>query len=696
MKINAFLALLLLFCILLPALAQTKPAAPTPPQNPSEDDVVRITTNLVQVDAVVTKDGKPVNNLTADDFEIYEDGRKQAITSFAYVSNLSNTQPVAKTRDKNAEVVPFAPLKANDPRRTVAFVVDDLGLSAESMAQVRRQLRKFLVEQIQPNDLIAIMRTSGELGALQQFTNDRRLLNRSVDQLRWNICSRVGINLFPTMRGDGPFRDDDGSGSCYGRSYYQTMKALRFILDAMAQIPGRKSMVLMSDSIPMESQEVRFNDDSLNSFRGVGAYSYASLLQRVAEKAIRASVVIYSVDTQGLAYTGVTAADRFGDNPRNMPRSLPMQINDLMSSRAQLMFSRREGGELIARQTGGFQIRNSNYFELNRIMEDQSGYYLIGYRPTDETFNKKFHHIKAKVKRSGMTLRTRFGFLGVSEEEASKNRPPVINQTNLALASPFGAQDIEMDVTSFFANDKTYGSIVRSFVYINARNLTFTSNAGRREAAIELNGVIFGDNGSVIEQVSRRANLSLSEVDYEQAISNGMGLTFDIPVKKPGFYQVRIAARDKASSQIGSTGQFVMVPDLTTKKLAVSGIVLGTMADSSVNNISVETPGAKRFITNSNLYFAFMLYNADGLSQPANLVMQAKVFRDGKTVYSGPETPIQFANQPDPSRVFTSGSVRLSDDLGPGDYYLQIVITDKGAKSKTAPVAQWIDFQIVK
>src|SRR6476659_11083277 len=103
MNIKAFLALLLVFCVLLPALAQTKPTAQNPPQTQNQtgddkDDVVRITTNLVQVDAVVLKDGKPVTNLTPEDFEIYEDGKRQTITSFAYISNGPNfePQPVAK------------------------------------------------------------------------------------------------------------------------------------------------------------------------------------------------------------------------------------------------------------------------------------------------------------------------------------------------------------------------------------------------------------------------------------------------------------------------------------------------------------------------------------------------------------------------------------------------------------------------
>lgn len=688
MKRKAFLALLLSFCVIVPVLAQTKSAAPSRPQNASDDkdDVVRITTNLVQVDAVVTKDGKPVTNLTAGDFEIFEDGRAQTITSFAYISNVNhNNAQSFPAAEKSADTVPFAPVKLDQPHRIMALVVDDFGLSAESMHQTKRQLRKFIAEELQPNDLVAIMRTSGELGALQQFTNDKRLLNRAVDQLRWNLCSRVGVNVIPFLA-PSVLREHDDWNHCGGLSYYQTMKSLRFILDAMGHLPGRKSMVLFSDSLPRETQEVKFDDDSPVS-PALGAMNYAGLLQRIAEKAIRASVVIYSVDTQGLQYTGLTAADHITGTSQQITRS----INQVLATRSEMLVSRREGGEMIARQTGGFQIRNSNNFQLDRILEDQSGYYLLGYRPTDETFNRRFHHIKAKVNRSGMTLRTRFGFMGVSEEEAERRQPSPGDRTNLALASPFGAQGIELDLMSFFVSDNAAGSLVRSSVYISANDLTFAPANGRYEGSIELHGVIFGDNGAVVEQLTRGASLSLSEDDYKQAIANGMSLTFDIPVKRPGFYQVRVAVRDRASSKIGSVGQFVSVPDLNNKRVAVSGLVLGGVPADA--NQAISNPSARRFVANDNLYFAYMIYNAAQLGSP---VMQAALFHDGKKVYSGPEVPIETAGQRDPNRVSVNGSLRLSTDFEPGSYYLQIVITDKNAKNKTAPLMQWVEFEIVK
>lgn len=703
MKNKALLPLLLSFCVFLPALAQTqttKPAAPQQPQKPADeqDDVVKITTNLVQVDAVVTKDGKLVKDLTADDFEIYEDGKKQTITSFAYISNVpANTpQQLIATKPKPGDVPPPPrPINPNDPHRTIALVVDDLGISAESMGSVRKQLRKFVNEQMQPNDLVAIIRTGGEMGALQQFTNDKRILSRAVDQLHWNMCNRVGVTVLPQL---GSF---SSQALCGRNSMVTTIKSLRFILDAMGYLPGRKSMVFMSDHLPVEDQDELnflrdmrggFRDDAIKnsspasnanetSDRDLDARNYSAALHKIAEKAIRSSVVIYSVDTAGLQTTGLTAADRFyGTGP---------QFADAIHSRSMLLWSRREGSDLIAKQTGGFQVKNSNNFEIARIMQDQSGYYLLGYRPTDETFNRKFHHIKAKVNRSGMTLRTRLGFFGVTEDEAAKTRLTTRDITNLALASPFSAQDVEVGLASFFWNDKTAGSLVRSFVYIDVNDLEFTPVDGRHQASIELHGVVFGDNGAMIEQLRRGLTISFSDSEYADAVKQGMGLSVDIPVKRAGAFQVRVAIRDRKSSKIGSAGEFVAVPDLKNKRLAVSGIVLGNGSRSDQGVLSNIV--ARRFVPNSDLEFGFVIFNALQFAKP---VMEAKLFRDGKVVYSSPEMAIHVAGQPDTDRVVANSKVPLGPDLEPGYYYLQVVITDKDAKDKTPPVMQWIDFEI--
>ena len=688
------LALLLSFCTLMPALGQTG-------QTADKDDVVRITTNLVQIDAVVTKDGKPVTNLSAEDFEIYEDGRRQNITSFAYISNIvkSDGSPTASAKpEKGAVEAPPPPIVRDVPRRTMAIVVDDLGLSAESMNQVRKRLQKFVTEELQPNDLVAIIRTAGEVGALQQFTNDKRVLLRAVSKLRWNVCSRMGQTVIQPLEGLG-------LNTCYFNSLVVTMKKLRYVLDSMGQLPGRKSMILMSDSIPISKEDptgsgiAPIDDTALIGMKhegfeplavGTNPTNYGGWLQRLAETAIRSSVVIYSVDTQGLQYTGLTASDSVSGK---LPEKIPA-FNAVVVDRSRMLQVNREGSERLAKQTGGYQVRNSNDFQLDRIVEDQSGYYLIGYRPTDETFNRQFHQIKAKVKRSGMTLRTRYGFFGVTEEEANRSKPTVQDQTNLALLSPFAAQDLEVDLNSFFTNGKTEGSIIRSFVYLNPANLTFVPANGRHETTLQMHGVIFGDNGVVVEKVKHDIVLSLGDAEYAQAMRDGLRdavrLRFDMPAKKPGSYQVRIAVRDSTSTKLGSAGQFVDVPDLTKSRVALSGIVLRSSAAGITAATVMATPPGRSFLLNSDLHFAFFVYN----SSPT-LTMQTKVYREGKVVKSFPAAPVNATDKADTGPALATGVMQLTPDLEPGNYYLQVIIFDK-AKDKQVPVTQWADFEIVK
>ena len=706
MRKRVTLALLLSVCTLLPVMGQQKPAD-------DKDDVVKIRTNLVQVDAVVTKDGKPVTNLTADDFEIYEDGRKQTITSFAYISNVpsstrNTTVASAPLKDSATDKTgvtpppPAEPVQRDAARRTIAIVVDDLGISAETMGQIKTRLHKFLAEELQPNDLVAIIRTGGTVGALQQFTTDKRMLSRAVDELRWNVCSRVGLSVIPRV-------ESVGDPSCYDDSPSLSLKALRYILESMGRLPGRKSMILLSDNLPIEreqrgpgiglvsdaSEKIRTGPKKEDAFGiiqvGADVKNYGSWLRRISETAIRSSVVIYSVDTQGLQYTGIVASDSvFERIPESQPRSI-----GLLPERFRMLQENREGSLLLAKQTGGFQITNSNGLQLERILEDQSGYYLLGYRPSEETFNRQFHQIKAKVKHSGMTLRTRYGFFGVSEDEANRGRLTPKDQMTLALISPFTEQNLEVNVNSFFAGGSTEGATVRSFIYLNPANLSFVPNNGRYETALEIQGALFGDNGSIANKVKHDIVLSLAENEYKQALRDGLPdavrLRFDMPAKKPGSYQVRIAVRDRTSAKIGSAGQFIEVPDLNNQRLAVSGIVLRSAAAATTPATVMATPPGRRFPLNSDLYSAFFIYNAT-----PNLVLQTKLFRDGKVVKAGAETPVDVSNKDALGRSLITNVMRLTPDLESGDYYLQVVITDKAAKDKRSAVTQWVDFEVVK
>lgn len=728
MKSRNSLVVILLGALLfpLPTPSQSpstqQPTKPATEQSATDDhDIVKISTNLVQIDAVVTRSGKQVTDLNAEDFVILQDGKPQAITNFSYVWNVP-ADKVATAPAKGRISVPTLPaaIKPSDPHRTIAFVVDDLGLSFDTINQVRRQLRKFINEEMQPNDLVAIIRTAGEVGTLQQFTADKRLLTNAVERLKWYPCSRAGVSFFEPGNTDH---------SC-ANTYRLTLRALRYIASGMGRLPGRKSLVILSDSMPVKTMSAGPTAPSARLAPQDGAYavpgpagkaeepsadsteSFGLALQRIEETAIRSSVVIYAVDTRGLVDTFPSAATSFGSTgqwsavPARGPGSASRQIGPMMSGYSNRLFLDRQGSGMMAEETGGLLMYNSNDFGLKEIVEDQQGYYLIGFRPDGETFNKNFHKISIKLKPKGLAVRTRSGFFGVTDEDARKTQQAALSNVNAILSSPFAHNDISVRLNPVFANVSNTGSVLRSFIYINARDLSFSSPAGGlHTAGFDVDSILFGDNGRPLYQRSQTATLQLNDEQYQRTLREGVVYNFDLPVKMAGTFQFRVAVRDHDSAKIGTAAETVEIPNLATNTLALSGIVL--TPETALKNISPANeaadaftlPGARTFRRGDTLMFGYVIYNGqlDKLTSPQpQLSAQTRIFRNGKLMYTGVPAPMTLSGQPDLQRITAGGRLQLGTEFPDGEYVLQIVIADNSNKGKPRTGTQWIDFEIVK
>jgi VWFA-related protein len=714
MPIRLLICLALLISLAVPVSSQQVQPLPPPKtekpkttQDVDEQDVVRITANLVQVDVVVTKDGKLVNDLRPEDFEILEDGKPQVITNFSYVSNVGSpgaVKIVSTAGSKDKTVPPIAPAKINigEPRRTIALLVDDLGMSFEDIAQVRSQLRKYIDEQLQPNDLVAIIRTGGEIGSLQQFTNDKRLLRDAIDHVKWNPCSRMGIYVFTPVGMPPVGSRDYGPCGPLLDSTLGSFHVFNFVLRGMKYLPGRKSMVIFSDDMPLARTEAQLPDDRFN---------YQIALQKVAEQAIRSSVVIYAADTRGLQYAGPTAVDQIKYPPRDQAQPDEV-INKIRLARSQALLEGRAGADLLAKQTGGFLVKNSNDFGLQQVMDDQQGYYLIGYRPTDQTFTRRFHQIKARVNIRGLTARTRAGFFGVTDAEARSLELTTDDQMKKALISPFGANEIKVRLTSFFVDEVSKGPTLRSFLYLEPRDLAFTEQPdGWRVANLDLKIMLFGDNGKVIGEEGQSGSIRLRGDAYERALREGFVHSFDVPAKQPGAVQFRVAVRDLNSSRIGASGQFVEVPDISSGHLALSGIVVRTTSDNVVRPMElqqdsrddfrenvVDGPAVRKFRAGSPINVSYEIYNALIPTSPGRpqLIEQSRIIRDGKILFTSTARNIVSQTPSDPHRFRTSSEIKLAPDLEPGDYILQVIVTDQLAKASQQIASQWIDFEVVK
>src|SRR5690606_14766289 len=201
MKRTVLICLPLLMCGL-SALAQT--TAPTPP--PDDGEVVKITTNLIQLDVTITdKKGNPIRDIRPDEVEIYENGKRQDISFMTFIPGeqpqLGEGREVGR---REAVPLPASRPKPEQIRRTIALVVDDLTLSFASTFWVRKALKKYIEEQVRDGDLVAIIRTAGGIGALQQFTSDRRQLLAAVDKIKFDMRGQSKVAVFepiaPSLR----------------------------------------------------------------------------------------------------------------------------------------------------------------------------------------------------------------------------------------------------------------------------------------------------------------------------------------------------------------------------------------------------------------------------------------------------------------------------------------------------------------
>jgi VWFA-related protein len=702
---------------------RTNPQPRTPQQvPPSDDDVVKITTNLVQLDPVITdKDGKIVTDLRADELEILEDGKSQSITNFSFVPLESVSRPappVARNPiDENAPRVPIR-IRPEDVRRTIAVVVDDLGLSRESLNYARQGVKKFLDQQMEQGDLVAIIRTGGGIGVLQQFTSDKRQLYAALERVRFNPTSRaVGAFAAPTpdplaMAGsaasaaNGIDRERGGDVDELREDSFTvgTLGALDYIIRGLKDLPGRKSILLMSNGLVLYD----FGRDN---------YRIKLVLERLIDQANRASVVIYAVDARGLETLNFTAGDKH----------INAEVQGGFLSALRGASVKSQGGlKDLTEATGGFAIVNTNDLVggIRKVLDDQRGYYLIGYRPDDSTFErvggrKRYHRISVRVKRPGkFIVRMRNGFYGVTQEERVAASQTPTSLLLGALTTPFGSSGVNVRLTSLFFNDPSLGLTMRSLLNIKASDLTFTEQPdGWHQSVIDLIAMTFGDNGLVVDQLSHTHTLRLKGKAYEEALKRGVTYSINVPIKKPGAYQLRAALRDVASNRVGSAGQFVEVPDIGKKRLTLSGLITHeveandyqqrTLANRNDGNSGrkesedsdpISSAAVREFKSGAVVEYGLAIYNAqlDKSTARPQLLTQARLFRNGQLVFTGKEVRIEAGGEPDLQQVSASGAVQLGSQMEPGDYVLQVTVTDLLRKDRYRIASQWIDFEILK
>ncbi|MEO8073555.1 MAG: VWA domain-containing protein, partial [Acidobacteriota bacterium] len=564
---------------------------------------------------------------------------------------------------------------------------------------------------------VAIIRTGSGIGALQQFTSDKRQLLAAIEKVQWNPRGAGRISAFDQITPDviETIEENKNLGDVHKEADLDTFRAsvfatgtlgaVNYVIKGMKELPGRKSIMLLSDGFQLFEKNGGGLVDSSRVLRS---------LENLIDAANRASVVIYTMDARGLQVTGITAADDVGSRTVGGKPITTDKVESAVSDRRTELFDSQDGLVALARETGGFPILNDNDLAggIRKVLDDQS-YYLIGYEPNAETFDPKtrrFNKIEIKVNRKDTNVRYRSGFFGVTDEQVQKPVNQTAEQQILtALTSPFAVNDINLRLNTIFKSDAKKAASISAFVYVNAKDLQFSDEPnGRKKVIFDVLAISFGSDGAPVDQLSKTYTVILSDEKYQKIIKEGLVYYFTFPIKKNGAYQMRIALRDHLSGKVGSASQFIEVPNLKKDRLTLSGIALENMTLAQWNKEANQTAAdaaknptetnplldtsLREFKRGTILRYGYEIYNA---AQPPQLQTQTRLFRDGKLIFEGKQIPVNLAGQTDLQIIKTFGAINLGTEMQTGDYVLQVITTDNSAKEKNKIAAQFVQFEIV-
>ncbi|MEP6592855.1 MAG: VWA domain-containing protein [Acidobacteriota bacterium] len=350
--------------------------------------------NLVEVDVLVSDtSGRPVRGLGRDDFDILEDGTPVEVATFTAV-DLPGAAADAPIPSADRSGSSIASNGQADDGRVILIVLDDyhVDFAAGKIATVRAVAMR-VVERLGPSDQAAIISTSGRRTEQAEFTTDKGRLAAAIDAFFPQSGSEAGSRA-SAAKG---VRGGDLSGRFGFIKELQaswTADALSNAAKALATIPHRrKAMLLVSQGLPVSLDEL------MDNRRASSAAQTAADFILTAQ---RSNIAVYTVDPCGLE-------DSFNCTPE--------QRNNLRG---------------IAEGTGGFAVLNTNdpAAGVDRMVEENGVYYLIGYRSPAPPNNGKRHRITVRTRSSDYKVRVRQGYVA-----PRKSSVPAVSAPLQALVS---------------------------------------------------------------------------------------------------------------------------------------------------------------------------------------------------------------------------------------------------------------------
>lgn len=728
-----FLTLAAIFCLLVSPIRGQQQQSNQQPSDQT-DDVIRINTELVQTDVMVfDRRGRFVDGLQPEEFELTLDGKPQSVSFFERVAAGSSKEAAQLAAARGATVRKAAENKntsadTESRGRLIFFFLDDLHLSGESLIRARKALNNYVDHEMRQNDQVAIVSTSGQIGFLQQLTDNRTVLRTAISRLNYKMnpeaytgktritdymASQILDNgnreLYAYLLESVKIEQQSGPGLRHGdhrlaASYSaapllrnrlrqvnnqgrmttaDTLESLEGLMLSSAALPGRKIVFFLSDGFLINERK----SGALESLR------------HVTKAAARAGAVVYTMDLRGTMFglgSGVDASTN--DYIDLSARRTGVAMGEIGATQEPL--------RIIADETGGRAILNTNAIDdgIREAIAETSDYYLLAWRPDDENVRSGKSRLKVTVKNHpDLRVRLRNSFYepplstagkatnkseAKEDATATASAPKTANASTkrgaevellAALGSLYPHKQLPVAVSTGYINAPAAGMTLKVSMQIERDAFRFDPDEASQKREVDVIGTAIDDRG-IIKTFKQLVTVTPDMLAQRQNIPVIWNQQLPVP---PGLYQVRVAVRERETGRTGSALQWIEIPDLARGRFDLSSIFLGERKGEEM--LAVKGANAPQAITvdvdhhfprTSVLRFQTYVYNAARGTSAPDVWIQAQVLRDERQIVSLPATKVPTNISPDTTRLPYWAEIGL-EQLPAGRYVLQVTATDK-------------------
>ncbi len=537
-----------------------------------------VAVDYVEVDAGVTDaQGHPVRELRKEDFEVIEDGRRQQVETLSFVDQplVPNLQPSTAAADSAGADVQtnLAPFEG----RIYVLLLDDLHTASARTQIVRMAAREFVERTLHPGDLAAVVHVSAPKGASQDFTSDHRLLLASIDRfvgrkIRSGALNEIDEYNRSTLFGRAPVKGDDPDASARANNADVVFTMIGRLARQVSTIRTRRKVLLwFSEGVDVEMPQ-RTGTEPWAGQRGAASAEQARARDRALEAmsiATRSDLIVYGIDPRGLRGADLELAQvgSIASDPTLGPGTATLHQETLRDQTTL---------RTVSEYTGGFAVVNTSQFgtAFDRIFEENSSYYMLGYYPTNRRRDGKFRKIDVRVNRPGVNVRARRGYLAPSDKDQTLGRnsiagAPAQLQDALTRPIPYSGLGMAVQAAVFRGN----GGLASVLVTIQYAASTFkrtvpgpADQLGLSVVAIDSGGTIRGsDHRTIGLDVSPRTRQALQTLGFR---------TFSRLELPAGRYQLRVASVLGNQGDVGSVRHDLEVPDFSKEIPNMSSVVV--------------------------------------------------------------------------------------------------------------------------